>query len=175
MIMSEKAWQSIRRFEKIQSLFLLVLGLFSLCPLANHTKFFLIMMSIYFLTIGATSVARGCKSKNDENLFQVAVAGGIIYIIIGCVIFRLMDVVSFLIAIILGLFILITVVTKWFFYHENIKLTKLFYLNVSYFMIGFFMLFIPSYEVVNLKIIFGITMISMSVTNFIVMIKNPLP
>ncbi|MGX7030145.1 hypothetical protein [Vagococcus zengguangii] len=170
--MPKKTFQSIKQFELMQCILLVFLGLIFLVPLIQKEETAYVIISLYFFWVGLTSMIRGKKYQKDENIFQVTVTGGFIYIILALIIGVLTQIGPTLISIVLGLFIIIYAFTRGFFYQEIANMHGISLYNLVYAGLGLIVLFIPDERFELVKLLFGVIVILMGIMNYFVIVKQ---
>ncbi|MGX6961660.1 hypothetical protein [Vagococcus xieshaowenii] len=165
-MISVEGLHALKKIELIQSILLCLLGLFFFFPVINNPEQACLIVGIYFLVLGLIAIGRGKKYNRDENVFQVTVTGGSIFLVFSIIIFFLSQVAPTLVSIVLGSFIIVCVIYRGFFYIELLKLENQIFYNLVFASLGIIFLFLPVDFFSIIKIFFSVTMITMGISNY---------
>ena len=141
-------------------------------PIIREEQAAYTIVSLYFMGIGLVSIIRGSKYNRDESIFQVTVIGGFIYIVLASILLLLIKLGSLLVAVVLGMFVVISALSRGFFYEEVVNLPKIRWYNLLYVAMGLLLMTVPSERFALIKVFFGMINICVGIINYYVIAKR---
>lgn len=164
----EKYITSIKRYEVFQLIYYIVFGVLTLLHPKEMIPCFISWISLYYFVSGIFSLNRSIVFKKNEEIYEMSLIGGVIYLIISIVLYSCFRELFSLLPIILGLFIIMNLLIKNLYYKQfSHSGSKMSWLYMVIFIIGFISLFNPLKSSILGVQLFGVLLILLGMSDLI--------
>lgn len=169
----KKLFATIRQYALLQGIFYVLLGAAILIQPEGTMNLFISILSLYFVVTGGVSLVRGLTHRDEPEYSQMSLYGGGLFLIVGVLIYLFAKALASLLPIILGIFILISGISKLMLSREYRSTTKfpLIY-GVILVVLGVLLLANPFETVLIVFQIFGAILLPMGVIDIVTYFKT---